>query len=154
MRAYPPSRQLNSSVRILCSRLKRSAPERPRARSRPVQFPGIPPRFRTDHRVDLLDHPTLARIVREYTRGEYFGALLVQTVGRCIDARFQAPLDSTYPQLMLKTGTGCDGAERKAGNKKAVTLVMPRPPAQDVHASAALTYRDCQNIPTLHSRII
>jgi len=45
------------------------------------------------------------------------------------------------------------------GNRKAVTLVISscqllRGTRQDVHASAALTYRDCQNIPTLHSRII
>jgi hypothetical protein len=52
-----------------------------------------------------------------------FGAVLVQTGGRCVDARFQALLGSTYPQLMLKTGTG-EGRKEGGENKKAVTLVM------------------------------
>ena len=61
------------------------------------------------------DHPLCCESSEKTREGECFGAVLVQTGGRCMDARFQAPLDSTYPQLMLKTGTG----ERKGGREGA-----------------------------------
>ena len=60
-------------------------------------------------------------------------AVPVQTGETCADSRLQVPLDSTYPQLMLKTGTGERkerGREGKGKGKgmrkiiKTVTLVM------------------------------
>ena len=54
-------------------------------------------------------------------------AVLVQTGEGCADVTFQAPFDSSYPQLMLETGTGERRGREGKGRReiiKAVTLVM------------------------------